>query len=187
MLERALRAVSTVLFFVELRLRGVQCASRAGLRGKKPRIRNAGTMRIGRDFRVHGRVIRVQLATSPSGTLVFGNNVGMNEGVSIYAEREVTIGDNVMIGDYTSIVDTDFHEVGPGDAVRVAPVRIERNAWLGRNVSVLCGVTIGANSVVAAGSVVTRDVPPNTLVGGNPARLIRELVIPDPEHFVRRR
>ena len=50
----------------------------------------------------------------------------------------------------------------------------------------LCGVTVGANAVVAAGAVVTSDVAPNTLVGGVPARLIRRLDIPDPEHYTRR-
>jgi acetyltransferase-like isoleucine patch superfamily enzyme len=187
MLDRGLRAIATLFFFIELRLRGVQWKSHALLRGMKPRIRNAGTMRVGREFRVHGRVTRVQLATSPSGVLSIGDRVGMNEGVSIYAEREVTIGDSVMIGDYVSIVDTDFHPVTPGDPVRVAPVRIERNAWVGRNAIILRGVTIGMNAVVAAGSVVTSSVPPNTLAAGNPARVIRELSIPDPESFIRGR
>jgi maltose O-acetyltransferase len=143
-------------------------------------------MRIGRNFRVHGRVTRAQLATSASGRLIIGDNVGLNEGVSIFAEREVVIEDDVMIADFTSIADTDFHPIAPGDPVRVRPIRIERNAWLGRNVIVLCGVTIGTNSVVAAGAVVTSDIPPNTLAGGNPARVIRELPIDAPERYVRR-
>jgi acetyltransferase-like isoleucine patch superfamily enzyme len=187
MLSRAVRALVTVLYFIELRLRGVRNTSRAGLRGKKPRIRNAGTMRIGVNFRVHGRVTRVQLGTSASGTLVIGDHVGMNEGVSIFAQSEITIGDHVMISDYVSINDTDYHELAPGLSTRVAPVRIGRNVWLGRNAIVVRGVTIGENAVVAAGAVVTRDVAPNTIVGGNPAQLIRELEIADPENYVRRR
>jgi acetyltransferase-like isoleucine patch superfamily enzyme len=167
MLSRAFRALMTALYFVELRARGVRNASRAGLRGKKPRIRNAGTMKIGENFRVHGRVTRVQLGTSVSGTLAIGDDVGMNEGVSIN--------------------DSDYHELAPGLPTRVAPVRIGRNAWIGRNAIVTRGVTIGANAVVAAGAVVTRDVAPNTIVGGNPARLIHELAIEDPASYVRRR
>jgi len=176
-----------MVFFFELRARGVHNASRAGLRGKKPRIRNAGTMRIGREFWTGGRVTRVQLATQPSGTLVIGDYVGMNEGVSIMAVHEVTIGDYTLIADYVAIHDTDFHELAPGVPVKTAPVRIGRNVWIGRNAIVLSGVTIGPNAVVAAGSVVTSDVPANTIVGGSPARVIRELEIADPAHYVRPR
>ena len=55
------------------------------------------------------------------------------------------------------------------------PIVIERNAWIAANVTIIGGVTVGENSVVAAGSVVTNDVPPNTLVGGNPAKVIRSI------------
>ncbi|MGA2392200.1 MAG: acyltransferase [Candidatus Lustribacter sp.] len=177
----------TVVFLVELRARGVHNDSRALLRGKKPRIRNAGTMRIGREFWAGGRVTRVQLATKPGGSLVIGDHVGMNEGVSIMAVREITIGDYTLIADYVAIHDTDFHELEPGLPVKTAPISIGRNVWIGRNAIVLSGVTIGANVVVAAGSVVTSDVPANTIVGGSPARVIRELRIPDPAHYTRPR
>jgi acetyltransferase-like isoleucine patch superfamily enzyme len=187
MLSRALRAVFTVLYFIELRLRGVENGSRAGLRGRKPRVRNDGKMRFGRDLRVHGRVIRVQFATSASGTLTIGNRVAINEGTSISAQREVTIGDDVIIGDFVSINDSNYHEVAPGAPIRIAPIVIGRNVWLARNVVILSGVTIGQNAVVAAGSIVTADVAANTLVGGNPAKLIRELSIADPDTYVRPR
>jgi acetyltransferase-like isoleucine patch superfamily enzyme len=177
----------TLVFLIELRARGVHNASRALLRGKKPRIRNAGTMRIGRDFWAGGRVTRVQLATKPSGTLVIGDWVGMNEGVAIMAVQEVTIGDHTLIADYVAIHDSDFHEIGPGIPVKTAPVHIGRNVWIGRNSIVLSGVTIGMNAVIAAGSVVTSDVPANAVAGGRPARVIRELDIPDPEGYVRPR
>jgi acetyltransferase-like isoleucine patch superfamily enzyme len=186
MLGSAVRAFMTIVFFIELRLRRVPNASHAGLRGKKPRIRNRGTMRIGRDFRVHGRVIRSQFGTAREGTLIIGDYVGVNEGVSIFALQEIVIGDHVTIGDNVSITDASYHELAPGFPARTAPVHIERNAWLARNVIVLCGVTVGANAVVAAGAVVTNDVAPNTLVGGVPARLIRRLDIPDPENYARR-
>jgi acetyltransferase-like isoleucine patch superfamily enzyme len=161
-------------------------ASRSGLRGKKPRIRNAGAMRIGSDFRVHGRVIRAQFGTGPDGKLIIGDHVAVNEGVSIFAQGEITIGDHVTIGDNVSITDATYHELAPGIPARTAPVHIGRNAWLARNVVVLCGVTVGANAVVAAGAVVTSDVASNTLVGGVPARLIRALDIADPENYTRR-
>jgi acetyltransferase-like isoleucine patch superfamily enzyme len=183
----AVSLVARLVFFCVLRARRVEVAGPIRYHGRPPRIRNAGTMRIGRAFAVHSRVTRTQLATGPHGRLVIGDNVGINEGVDIGAEREITIGDDVTIGDFVSIHDSDYHEVWPGRAVSVAPVVIGRNAWLGRRSTVLRGVTIGANAVVAAGAVVTADVAPNTLVGGVPAKFIRELPVADPDTYVRRR
>jgi acetyltransferase-like isoleucine patch superfamily enzyme len=60
-------------------------------------------------------------------------------------------------------------------SVIAKPIVIERNVWIAAGATIIGGVTIGENSVVAAGSVVTKDVPPNTLVGGNPARVIRSI------------
>lgn len=175
-----------MLFFATLRARGIKVPTPVVLRGMWPLINNAGTMEFGEDVRVSGRATRCQFGTSASGRLIFGKSVAINEGVSIYSVCEITIADDVMIGDYVSIHDTDFHAVSSRDPVRTKPVRIGRNAWIGRNAVVLCGVTIGENAVVGAGSVVTSDVAANTLAAGNPARFIRELVNDDPERFVRR-
>lgn len=82
-----------------------------------------------------------------------------------------------MIGPNVSLI-TSGHPIAPSQrraGVTAAPIRIERNVWIAANVTVTGGVTIGENSVVAAGSVVTQDVPRNTLVGGNPARVIRSI------------
>lgn len=181
-----LRAIRSALFNIELQLRGVRCAAAVGAIGRRPRVRNAGTMRIGTNMRVNGRVTRAQFGTGKNGTLVIGDHCGFNEGVSIYAQSSVTLGDYCQIGDYVSIVDGDFHQVQPGSKPRTGAITIGRNVWISRNAIILRSVTIGANSIVAAGAVVTRDVPANCMVGGNPARLIRELDIPDPENYVRR-
>jgi len=85
------------------------------------------------------------------------------------------IGDDVMIGPNVSIITTG-HPLEPSQrrAVTIGkPIAIERNVWIAAGATVIGGVTIGENSVVAAGSVVTKDVPPKALVGGNPARVIR--------------
>ncbi|MGI0134333.1 MAG: acyltransferase [Candidatus Micrarchaeaceae archaeon] len=103
----------------------------------------------------------------------------------------IDIGSDVMLGWGVTVVDHNSHSVRyserRGDTerwlrgkkewsvVKIAKVRIEDKAWIGFNAAILKGVTIGEGAVVAAGSVVTKSVPPWTLVGGNPARVIREL------------
>ena len=87
------------------------------------------------------------------------------------------IADDVMIGPNVSII-TSGHPVEPSRRrafVIAKPIVIQRNVWIAAGATIIGGVTVGENSVVAAGSVVTKDVPPNTLVGGNPARVIRSI------------
>lgn len=106
-----------------------------------------------------------------------GRNVFINQNCTIYDLGGVEIGDDVMIGPNVSLI-TSGHPIEPSrrrDGVTAAPIVIERNVWIAAGVTIIGGVTVGENSVVAAGSVVTKDVPPNTLVGGNPARLIRSI------------
>lgn len=89
----------------------------------------------------------------------------------------IDIADDVMIANRTNLV-SGGHPVPPEqrrDHLTGAPISIERNVWIGTAATILQGVTIGAGSVVAAGAVVTRDVPPATLVAGVPATVIREL------------
>lgn len=106
-----------------------------------------------------------------------GRNVFINQNCTIYDLGGVTIGDDVMIGPNVSLI-TSGHPVCPAeryDYVIAKPILIERNVWIATGATVIGGVTIGENSVVAAGAVVTKDVPANTLVGGNPATVIRSL------------
>jgi len=106
-----------------------------------------------------------------------GRNVFINQNCTFYDLGGLDIADDVMIGPNVSLI-TAGH---PLDSLqrRAAtigrPIVIERNVWIAAGATVIGGVRIGENSVVAAGSVVTSDVPPNTLVGGNPARVIRSI------------
>jgi len=106
-----------------------------------------------------------------------GRNVFVNQNCTFYDLGGLDIGDDVMIGPNVSII-TAGHPVEPAQrrATTIGkPIVIERNVWIAAAATLIGGVTVGANSVVGAGSVVTRDVPPNTLVGGNPARVIRSI------------
>lgn len=115
-------------------------------------------------------------ATGGTDTKV-GRNVFINQNCTFYDLGGLDIGDDVMIGPNVSLI-TSGHPLDPAQrraAVTAKPIVIERNVWIATGAIVIGGVTIGENAVVAAGSVVTRDVPPNSLVGGNPARLIRSI------------
>jgi acetyltransferase-like isoleucine patch superfamily enzyme len=106
-----------------------------------------------------------------------GRNVFVNQNCTFYDLGGLDIADDVMIGPNVSII-TSGHPVEPSRrrACTIAkPVVIERNAWIAAGATIIGGVTVGENAVVAAGSVVTKNVPPNTLVGGNPARVIRSI------------
>src|ERR1700741_4924978 len=106
-----------------------------------------------------------------------GRNVFVNQNCTFYDLGGLDIADDVMIGPNVSLI-TSGHPIEPSrrrDGVVARPIVIERNVWIAAGATIIGGVTVGENSVVAAGSVVTKDVPPNTLVGGNPARGIRSI------------
>lgn len=115
--------------------------------------------------------------TSGGEHIQVGCNVFINQNCTMYDLGGIDIGDNVMIGPNVSLT-TSSHPIEPSQRrafVVAKPIVIERNVWIAASVTIIGGVTVGENSVVAAGSVVTRDVPRNTLVGGNPARIIRSI------------
>jgi acetyltransferase-like isoleucine patch superfamily enzyme len=106
-----------------------------------------------------------------------GRNVFVNQNCTFYDLGGLDIADDVMIGPNVSIITTG-HPLEPSQrrATTIGkPIVIERNVWIAAGATIVGGVTVGENSVVAAGSVVTKDVPLNTLVGGNPARVIRSI------------
>jgi acetyltransferase-like isoleucine patch superfamily enzyme len=104
-----------------------------------------------------------------------GKNVFINQNCTFYDLGGLHIGDDVMIGPNVSIITTG-HPVEPSQRRSITigkRIIIERNVWIAAGAIIIGGVTVGENSVVAAGAVVTRDVPPNSLVAGNPAKFIR--------------
>src|SRR5580693_5210815 len=106
-----------------------------------------------------------------------GRNVFVNQNCTFYDLGGLNIADALMIGPNVSII-TSGHPLEPSQrraATIGTPIVIEKNVWIAAGAILVGGVTVGENSVVAAGSVVTRDIPPNTLVGGNPAKVIRSI------------
>ncbi|SEM42638.1 Hexapeptide repeat of succinyl-transferase [Syntrophus gentianae] len=112
--------------------------------------------------------------------LEVGNNFAMTGG-AICAADSIRIADNVVIGANSTIIDTDFHPIDsalrrlhPQDG-RTVPVVIEDNVFIGMNCLILKGVTLGAGSVISAGSIVTKAMPPRIIAAGNPAKVLRAL------------
>ena len=148
------------------------------------RIRGFGYMEIGDGFTT-GQFCRIEAGRSDDKkkTLNIGRNVQVNDRCHIAALKSISIGDSVLIASNVFITDHDHGETSIENltlapAIRrliSSPVRIERNVWVGQNVSILKGVTIGESSVIAAGSVVTRDIPPFCVAGGVPARILKQI------------
>lgn len=107
-----------------------------------------------------------------------GKNVFINHACSFLDLGGIVIEDDVMIGPRVNITSED-HPVDVATRKTLVPtvVVIKKNAWIGAGATILPGVTVGENSVVAAGAVVRKDVPPNTVVGGVPARVIKEISV----------
>lgn len=113
--------------------------------------------------------------------IIIGNNVGIS-GSTINATTTITIGDNVLIGSGCLISDTDSHPIDyedrfldKNDTTVKSPITIKDNVFIGARSIILKGVTIGECAVVGAGSVVSKDVPPHTVVCGNPAKIVKTL------------
>lgn len=105
-----------------------------------------------------------------------GKNVFINFDCVFLDLGGITIEDNVQIAPKVSLL-TESHPLNPSERQSLIqkPIHIKKNAWIGANATILQGVTIGENAVVAAGSVVTKDVPDNVVVGGIPAKIIKEI------------
>lgn len=103
-----------------------------------------------------------------------GKHVFINHSLTCMAAGGITIGDGVQIGPNVTIVTTN-HDFKNRNVLHCKSVHIGKNVWIGACASIMPGVTIGDNAVIAGGAIVTKDVEANTIVGGNPARVIRHL------------
>jgi acetyltransferase-like isoleucine patch superfamily enzyme len=141
------------------------------------RLLRLGGLQIGRRTGVGGR-LWVGGGPLPASRLVIGDDGFINDGCRFDVSAPIFIGNDVFIGHEVAII-TSSHQLGGADrragANVAAAVRIERGAWVGARSTILDGVTIGEGAVIAAGAVVTRSVTPSTMVGGVPAKVLREL------------
>jgi acetyltransferase-like isoleucine patch superfamily enzyme len=118
--------------------------------------------------------------------LVLGDKVQMGHLVTMTINKEIVFEEGVMVASNCYFADSDAHPTDPIDRVsgkppsedRVLPIRICRNAWIGHSVHILKGVTVGEAAIVAACSVVVKDVPPYSVVAGNPAKVVASLPNP---------
>jgi carbonic anhydrase/acetyltransferase-like protein (isoleucine patch superfamily) len=149
--------------------------------GDIPLISGSGRIIIGDNVAIGNRgawILSPNIFDCPE--LIIGSNTTINYEVGISVECRVEIGSNCIIAGETKIFDNNSHALHFSNKRKmtkddIAPIKIEDNVWIGMRSLILKGVTIGYGAVVAAGSVVTKDVAPLTLVGGNPARHLKTI------------
>jgi acetyltransferase-like isoleucine patch superfamily enzyme len=147
--------------------RGVLCTG-------KPSLVLKGKLRVGNNVRIWSSIQQTRLSVFNGGELIVGNGTYIN-GARISAKHKIIIGNNCTIAPEVLIMDSDFHDLNDQSKEGTSsPIVIEDNAWIAARAVILKGVTIGKHAVVAAGAVVTKDVPPYAIVGGNPAKIIKE-------------
>lgn len=138
---------------------------------------------FGENVSMHGKLDVMSGKWFKNPRMVVGDNVHIGHHASFTVNKEIVIEDGVMIASECYFADTDAHPSDPTERTsgkapaedKVLPVRICRNAWIGHGCHILKGVTVGEASIVAAGSVVVKDVPPYSVAAGNPARVISEI------------
>jgi len=121
-----------------------------------------------------GSVVQAPISGARYNCVTIGDNVFVNTGCLLMAAGGITIEDNTMIAANVQLISNN-HDLKQRSVITCKPVHIKKNCWIGAGATILPGVTIGENSVVGAGSVVTKSVEDNVIVAGNPARVIKRI------------
>lgn len=152
-------------------------------------LMNKGTLSLGQKIRINssryanviGGDTRTSFVIKKGASMQLGNNISISN-AAFYCNSKIIIEDNVMIGGSCKIWDSDFHpldpeirKINPREQFITRPIHIKESAFIGGCSIILKGVTIGRNSIIGAGSVVSRDVPDNEIWAGNPATFIKKL------------
>lgn len=160
------------------------------LYSKMPFISGALTIAIGEKCRISGQTtfsgrtcINSKTLEPMPAQLIIGNNAGISWQTTIAVGRRVVIGDNVRIAGRCFLAGYPGHPINPYERAKgkadtqdqIGDIELKENVWLGTGCTVLAGVTIGQNTIVGSGSIVTKSLPANVIAAGNPAKVIREL------------
>jgi acetyltransferase-like isoleucine patch superfamily enzyme len=165
--------------------RYVECVSAPAIKGKiLIRAAKPGLIHMGRNVRINSSYeanpvggFRTALVSVNGGTIEIGANTGISNS-GIFAFEQVKVGEDVYMGAGCNIYDSNFHSVhhkerkNANSGIKSAPVTIGDRVFIGAHSLILKGVTIGADSVIAAGAVVVKDVPKKEIWGGNPAKFL---------------
>ena len=141
-------------------------------RGVRILKRNA-SIEVGRKVQLHRQVKLSAWGSKFSSKIIIGDNTSIGDRTEIHAGKLVEIGSGCNIAWDVCILDRDYHKLD-SQQEQIKPIKIEDDVWIGCRALIMKGITIGKGAVIAAGSVVTKDVPPNALVGGNPAKILKE-------------
>ena len=175
--------IKTIIFFPKARL----IRFPFDIRGKKY-IKYGKNFTTGVGCRIEAYNFNNRISDGKNPQLIIGNNVQINDYVHLSCAESVIIEDNVLIaskvyvsdlnhGNYSSLKNPEHScpdEIVKERKIFTKPVKISQNAWLGENVAVLSGVTIGKNSIIGANSVVSKNIPENCIAVGNPAKVIKK-------------
>jgi acetyltransferase-like isoleucine patch superfamily enzyme len=158
----------------------LRCATSIGVGvrvlGHAPVVRNEGSLTLGNDVKLEAPVQPIFLRVFPGAELTLGDKVAVNDGARIECTTAISVGKRARIGFGAVLIDNHFHEPYDRDARPAGkPIVIENDVWIGSRAIVLPGVRIGEGSIVGAGAIVSKAVPPYVVVAGNPARVIRAL------------
>jgi maltose O-acetyltransferase len=129
--------------------------------------------KMSKGLRIYGFLKKVSFFGH--GKLIIGNNVFINGGTIFECRSVITIGNSAKIGYNCLIIDAENHSIDGLKKPCNRPIVIEDNCWIAANVTILPGVTIGKNSIIAAGSLVNKDILPNSIYGGVPAKFIKKI------------
>ena len=160
-----------------------KCGKGLHLIGGIPQVHDLLVLDVGDNVTMHGAATFTASKTTKESVLKIGNNVHLGYQMGISVGSRIVIGDNVLIANRVSLVGYDQHPLDPQKRKNGEPpefhgddeIIIENNAWIGMTCIILKGVKIGEASIVAAGSVVTKDVPPFVIVAGNPAKVVKDI------------